>query len=340
MASILDQLNFIRYSKDDFLKEKSKITLELSSELENILKIIENNIKKSGGSNSPFQNSAYGGNKTKNNSGYSLKNTSYNSKHSNSNSNTNKGSSKSWRITKTKIVAENISDIDKHKFEINALLNKLSPKNFTSITEQINKYYEIEDEKDILIDSTIDNIFLKAVMQPVYCPYYVKFLKIMKEEYKKDDIIDNKCLEFKYIINPKVDETQDKEVMTLSENEKYDLFCKANKEKKYKEGYSQFIGELFNNNMINNTTLEKNVALFVECLETSSSEDAKSTFVEDIIICVCQLFETVSNREKVIIKSYCERVLSIKENKDLPKRLKFKLMDLKDLLVKRKVLIV
>ena len=51
------------------------------------------------------------------------------------------------------------------------------------------------------------------------------------------------------------------------------------------------------------------------------------------------LFDTVSIREKSIIRTYCERVLVIKNNSELPKRLKFKLMDLKDLLVKRKVLI-
>lgn len=333
MTSILDQLNFIRYSKDDFIKEKTNFSLTLSPTLGNIIKVIETNIKKSGGSNSPFQNSSYsGGHK---NSNYSLKSTSYNSKHNDN----KKGPSKSWRVTKTKLVADNLSELDKNKHEINALLNKLSPKNFDNIVPRIKKYYEKEAEKEFLIESTIDNIFLKAVMQPVYCPYYVKLLKIMNDEYEKNEIINNKCIEFKTILKPKIEEDIDNKEMSLSEKEKYDLFCKANKEKKYKEGYSQFIGELFNNKMINNITLEQNVSLFVESLENSSLQDATSTYVEDALICICKLFDTVSNREKTIIRTYCERVLLIKEHNDLPKRLKFKLMDLKDLLVKRKVLI-
>ena len=339
MTSILDQLNFIRYSKDDFLKEKAQISLVLSSELESIIKIIETNIKKSGGSNSPFQNSHSGsGHK---NTNYSLKSTSYNSKH---NDNNKKGPSKSWRITKTKIVADNLSSLEKNKNEINALLNKLSPKNFDKIVPRIQEYYKKDDERDFLIESTIDNIFLKAVMQPVYCPYYVKLLKIMNESYKKEGIINNKCIEFKTILKSDVQESNteasENKEMTLSEKEKYDLFCKANKEKKYKEGYSQFIGELFNNEMINVLTLEENVALFVDSLETSTRENAKSTYVEDALICICKLFDTVSNRDKEIIRAYCERVILIKDNSELPKRLKFKLMDLKDLLVKRKVLVV
>ena len=337
MTSILDQLNFIRYSKDDFIKEKENFTLRITDGLEGVLKTIENNIKKSGGSNSPFQNSSYGGHK--NNSGYSLKSTSYNSKHQKDG---NKGPSKSWRITKTKLVSENLPQVEKNKHEINSLLNKLSPKNFTQIVKQIQTYYENSEERDILIENTIDNIFLKAVMQPVYCPYYVKLLKIMNDEYEKEDIINNKCIEFKKIIQPKVEDVNEseKEEMSLSEKEKYDLFCKANKEKKYKEGYSQFIGELFNNKMINNIALEQNVSLFVESLELSSKDDAKSTYVEDILICVCKLFDTVSNIEKEVVRNYCNRVLSIQEIDELPKRLKFKLMDLKDMLVKRKVLII
>ena len=48
MTSILHQLNFIRYSKDDFMKEKEQLNLVMSSELDGVLKIIQNNIKKSG----------------------------------------------------------------------------------------------------------------------------------------------------------------------------------------------------------------------------------------------------------------------------------------------------
>ena len=77
------------------------------------------------------------------------------------------------------------SSLEKNKNEINALLNKLSPKNFEKIVPRIQEYYKKDDERDFLLESTIDNIFLKAVMQPVYCPYYVKLLKIMNKAYKR-----------------------------------------------------------------------------------------------------------------------------------------------------------
>ena len=155
----------------------------------------------------------------------------------------------------------------------------------------------------------------------------------------KIDIINQKCIEFKDIIKPKQDDMES-DKMSLSDKEKYDLFCKANKEKKYKEGYSQFIGELFNNKMINDTTLEQNISFFVEHLESSCLEDATSCYVEDLLICVCKLFDTVSKKDyNKVISPYCYRVIIIKENMELPKRLRFKLLDLKDLLIKNRIIV-
>ncbi len=323
MTSILDQLNFIRYSKDDFLKYKENNELVLSVDLSNVLKTIKANIKKSGGSNSPFQNSSYGHKNSNKNNNYK---------------NTDNKPSKSWRLTKTKLIAENISELEKNQNEINSLLNKMSPKNYNNITEKIEDYYKENTFTDELVNSTIDNIFLKAVMQPVYCPYYVKFLKKISKEFNKIDKINTKCIEFKTIIKPKID-TPESDNMTMSEKEKYDLFCKANKEKKYKEGYSQFIGELFNNKMINDLTLEENLSFFVDNLESSLDEDAQSTYVEDLLICVCKLFDTVSQTDtNKIISTYCNRVVLIKSNKSLPKRLQFKIMDLHDLLRKKNII--
>ena len=78
--------------------------------------------------------------------------------------------------------------------------------------------------------------------------------------------------------------------------------------------------------MINDFTLEENVSFFVDNLETSVNEDAKSTYVEDLLICVCKLFDTVSQTDtNKIISTYCDRVVLIKSNKSLPKRLQFKI---------------
>ena len=114
----------------------------------------------------------------------------------------------------------------------------MSPKNFEKIVPRIQEYYKKDDEREFLIESTIDNIFLKAVMQPVYCPYYVKLLKIMNESYKKEGIINNKCIEFKTILKSDVQEietdTENKAQMSLSEKKNMIYFVKQTKRKNTK----------------------------------------------------------------------------------------------------------
>ena len=321
MKTIIQQLNSVKYSKDDFLNYKSANIFEITDQLKKSIETIKSNIKKN--------NNIHKKNSFNNHSNYSNHSNHY------KNNNKNKGNfkpEKSWRLNKTKIIKEDITKLEKCQNEINALLNKLSPKNFDSIIGRIVDYYNNLDTQNRLINKTIDNVFLKAVMQPIYCPYYVKFLKILDDKYKTDNIIDKKCQDYKDIITP-IDVTENKEKSSLSEQEKYDLFCKANKAKTFKAGYSQFIGELFNNEMITKETLETNLSFFVENLEEHSKTDAKSNYVEDLLICICKLFVTVyKENTDTLIKNYCSRLISIQNNKDLPKRLQFKIMDVRDVI--------
>jgi len=325
MATILEQLNFFRYSKDTFLNEKEKIQIDCSERLKTIINIIESNIKRSGGDNSPFSNTAYG----------NIRNSYGISKNAKGEKTSSKG--KSWRITKTSIIPKNLTVIQQKCNEINSLLNKMTSKNYTSVTEKIKAYFKDGPEKEDIINKTITDIFMKAVMQPIYCPDYVKFLNTISLNYDKSEIINKKCIDFRQVIKVNDNETIETDTQpSLSEKEEYDLFCKANKEKKYKEGYAQFIGEMYNKKMISMETLINNIDYFVVTLESQSQIDIQDTMVEDILICLCKLFVTVKNREtKPKLLLYIERITEIKKIPGLQKRLQFKILDLYDLFKKR-----
>ena len=105
------------------------------------------------------------------------------------------------------------------------------------------------------------------------------------------------------------------------------MICFVNQIRKKHIKHSQFVGELFNN-MINQNT-EKNVSLF----ENSKFEDLK-TLCEDLLICVCKLIMTIYKQtQNNIIKTYCSRLITIQKNKDLPKRLQFKIMDVNEVVL-------
>ena len=231
-----------------------------------------------------------------------------------------------WRLKKTTINKNINCDLDKYKYEINSLLNKMSPKNFEVISNKIMEYYSkslTEEDLNNLIVHFIDTIFSKAVMQPIYCPYYVKFLNILETKFKILHLVDEKCNKFRDIFIKSVEEKKQQ-----TEQEVYDKFCNDNLEKVFKAGYSQFIGELFNNNMINIDIISSNIDFFMTSLNSNIDND---NMFENIIICIFQLIKTTKNT--LSNSNYDYNILygsfiSIYDIYNNSKRLKYKLMDL------------
>ncbi len=293
------------YSYDFFMDINKQNTFELDSSLKEILdnlsKIVNNNY------------------------GLTYYEKNYKNKHRNGNRGNHKPNinfnNNQWRLKKTIIKKKIDSELDKYKYEINSLLNKLSKNNFDSISKKIIGYYKkddlTKDDLNNLLNSFIDSIFLKATMQPIYCPFYVKFLNILDTDYKILSLINQKCENYKEIFE---NSNRTKE---MSE---YDQFCQDNLDKVFKAGYSQFIGELFNNNMIQKEIIEDNIDFFTTSLEKNIEN---SEFFENIIICVSNLITTTSeNLTDYNFKELYDNINSIYKSYNKSKRLKFKLLDL------------
>ena len=237
---------------------------------------------------------------------------------------------KNWRAEKPtfiKVQKKSIKEIIEG--DINVELNKLSPKNHREITNKIlNNFilkYEGEKQRDIL-SSTLDNLFTKALSQPIYCPYYVIFLKIFIEnKVELQDVIKEKCDKFKNILIELEDEEQTR-VKTVTDDN-YDDFCKNLKQKNFKLGFSQFVGELFNNALISVIVLLETIDIIIDNIRNviEKNGDMKSEFIEDNVICLCKIIETLN--EKFVVETYIEKLNGIQKQKDLPKRLVFALMD-------------
>jgi hypothetical protein len=201
--------------------------------------------------------------------------------------------------------------------EINSNLNKLSPKNFDNISNNLIKV--LEKKKDLL-SFCIENIFKKAVSQPVYCNQYVKLFNIfIGKKFEIQNIINEKCAIFTNLLEYKINNNKD-EVFD------YDEFCKSMKEKSYKNGFSQFIGELANHDLINSSIIDDNLNLFINNLDSKIVEDPKSEYIEDNILCISKLilisYNKITNLNSIILK------LKDFREKDIQIRLKFKLLDI------------
>jgi len=255
---------------------------------------------------------------------YSLLNTNINSSNEENN----------WREYKSNIKPKTNDKKILTKNEINSNLNKLSIKNFETISQKILDICK-ENNTIELLDYVIDNIFSKAVFQPVYCQYYVKLLYILIDNsFKIIDIITNKCNKFSDLtFDTDIDSSDTDSDSTVEENTeqgKYDLFCKKIKDKTYKAGYSQFIGELYNKDIIEQKLIIDNINRQLSNLEKLLDNDSDIELIEDNIICACQLINTTCKKLKINNYSFdnIKTTLNDFKIKIKLKRLKFKIMDL------------
>ena len=218
---------------------------------------------------------------------------------------------------------------DDMRKELNGNMNKLSNKNsekiFSSIIKIYNENFEIFD-----YDYFVDNLFDKAVLQPIYCPIYVKLIILLKDRFDELNpelenvilkLVKNKCEKFKDMINEFVNVNDD--VLDINN---YDDFCDKNKQKLYKKGFSQFIGELYKNDFVDCQYIIEYIDGLINNIKYNL--DNSNTNIENSSICLCQLISTSLSKKEFLNSDSFDNIKEIIEYKILPKKLKFKFLDL------------
>lgn len=218
---------------------------------------------------------------------------------------------------------------DDIKKELNGNMNKLSNKNsekiFLSIIKLYSENFEIFD-----YDYFVDNLFDKAVLQPIYCPIYVKLIILVKDKFDQLNngsenvilkLVKNKCEKFKNMINEFVNVNDD----VLDVNN-YDDFCDKNKQKLYKKGFSQFIGELYKNDFVDCQYIIEYIDGLINNIKYNL--DNSNTNIENSSICLCQLISTSLSKKEFLNSDSFDSIKEIIQHKFLSKKLKFKFLDL------------
>jgi len=213
------------------------------------------------------------------------------------------------------------NETETFKQEINGMLNKLSHNNFDSLSAKI---IELMGKCE-LWDYFIEALFNKSIIQPIFCPIYVKLLKSANSDIIIE-FLETKIKEYLTILNGVAPIKENKE---NKEDFNYDDFCKNNKLKLIKGAYSQFIGELYINDLCKYKYVIDNSIFFITNIETVDNND-----LEDNIICLDKLIRTIKKNmnihDKTLVKTKLEAC--IKNRKAFPIRLKFKLMGIIDVL--------
>ena len=209
--------------------------------------------------------------------------------------------------------------------DITLLLNKININNYEKMKKNI-----LDKCKDkSILEYTVENMFTKAVSQPGFCDCYVKLYKdlISLEDESNDCLVSN-------LISGKCDSYLD---IFKSEIKEEDLdFYEANKQKDYVKGYSQFIGELHNNQVIGINKIKlfiesilKNVDTYKNNMEMNNNTEEYINSLYIIIRCIGDKTYEIENY--VEIQNKFEKY---SKDSQLTSKGKFKFMDICDLLKK------
>jgi len=220
------------------------------------------------------------------------------------------------------------------------ILSKLNK--FSSIT-----YKEIKDFLFQILGSTDDSstnqfvkefmqlVFKKAASEEIFCPLYAKLLGEISLSFPI--ILDemNKLFTNYLEIFEECDETQVKD---------YEVFLAKNREKKYRQGYSQFLSELTALRILSEDKLITIYKLIFEQIYIQGKVENKTILIEQYIDCILRItkvlrkktevfFVNIRSKLYVIVNSAFDDIDNNKElYKSISSKSKFLLMDILDYL--------
>lgn len=229
-----------------------------------------------------------------------------------------------WRSSKPIIGKPAKTDEEKVNREINSNLNKISNDNFGVIMNKI-KTLISKNNKDSIIEVAVNNIFQTAILQPVYCPLYVKVCKYFIEKNDNAKNIINKwCINYNNMINKNEDFTENTDDSTKI---MYDKFCESIKNKRKQKGFTQFMGELYLQEIIDKNIIEKMNNMFIEKIDNTTSDDFDNIIKH--IECFCTMITTITPKIKEF-KDYTNIIKRFSKDKKIQPRYRFMFMDVYD----------
>jgi hypothetical protein len=190
-----------------------------------------------------------------------------------------------------------------------------------------------------LLGYTVESMFQKAVSQPGFCDIYVKLYKDLlsvedgTKDYLVSQIISDKCDSYLDIFGGETENTEDDESECNSE-EDYDKFCEFLKQREYIKGYSQFIGNLHNNEIIDISKINMFINTIIKNIENNKADNNETKNIEEYINSLYTIIRCIGTNFNKIENYQNKKEIFTKYSKDnnLTAKGKFKFMDICDLL--------
>jgi hypothetical protein len=173
-------------------------------------------------------------------------------------------------------------------------LNKFSESTYNEIRDFLHQILGSSNQIDTSEKDNIEEfvkefmnlVFKKAASEEIFCPLYAKLLGEISKEYT--------------IILDEMNKLHENYLNIFEEEEQtdnYDKFVERNKEKKYREGYSQFLSELIVYKIL---SVDKIVVIFKKIMDQliiQGKIDNKTSITDQYIDCVLRITKVLQNKE-------------------------------------------
>jgi hypothetical protein len=158
-------------------------------------------------------------------------------------------------------------------------LNKFSAQNYSDVYEFLSEILA-SGECDFLSDF-MKLIFTKAATEETFCPLYAKLLKELSAKYpfllSEMDILYNKFLN----------------IFEELEDDDNECAIQRRKEKKYRQGYSQFLAELLKQDVVDTNAFYNTIDQIIKQIDIQSKLGDKTNTIEEYGDCLIKLLKVL-----------------------------------------------
>jgi hypothetical protein len=216
-------------------------------------------------------------------------------------------------------------------------LNKFSTSTYEDIRDFLYQILGSSDTKESeeFVKEFINLVFKKAASEEIFCPLYAKLLGEISQKFPIILYEMNKLHENYLTIFEECNEDELKD---------YDSFVVKNREKKYRQGYSQFLSELTLLRILSSSKLILTYNKIVDQLVIQGKLENKTVLTDEYIDCLQRITKVLRHREEVFFKDIRSTLLetinkaiyTIENEKDIYKSIsnksRFLLLNIQDYL--------
>lgn len=195
--------------------------------------------------------------------------------------------------TRYQSMFKNSSQDVEDKILNNIILSKLNKFSGSTYTDVRDFLYQIlgseEPEMAEMVRHFMQLVFKKAATEEVYCPLYAKLLADISSRYK--------------VILEEMQKLQDtyldifEDVVEVPEGgDNYEAFVEKNKEKKYRQGYSQFLAELAALEILDLSNLEQTFRRLFDLMLRYAAVPDKKALVEEYADCLVRMSKVLKKK--------------------------------------------